>query len=104
MNGRNTVEPPVRELDELKHANNAHPESLIKQIHILDNLKNRVLGLLVGNTHRIIIAADHGTSRMAVKVRNTEYDNAYPKPDNVGIYKYGRFVKEQKMNPNIQLR
>ena len=99
MDGRNTVEPPVRELDELKHANNAHPESLMKQFHILDNLKNRVLGLLVGNTHRIIIAADHGTSRMAVKVRNTEYDNAYPKPDNVGIYKYGRFCEGTEDEP-----
>ncbi len=93
MNGRNLVEPPVRELDELKHANNTHPESLIKQLKILDELKNRVLGLLVGNTHKIIIVADHGTSRLAVKVRNTNLDNAIPKPDNVGIYKYGRFCE-----------
>ena len=76
----------------------------MKQFHILDNLKNRVLGLLVGNTHRIIIAADHGTSRMAVKVRNTEYDNAYPKPDKWVFINTGVFVKEQKTNPNIQLR
>lgn len=93
MNGRNTVEPPVRELDELKHSNNVHPESLIKQFHILDLLKNRVLGLLVGNIHRIIIAADHGTSRLAVKVRNTPFDVAIPKPENVSIYKYGRFCE-----------
>ena len=75
-----TLSSPVRELDELKHANNAHPESLIKQFHILDGLKNRVLGLLVGNTHRIIIAADHGTSRMAVKVRNTNTTMFIPSP------------------------
>ena len=93
MDGRNVVEPPVRELDELKHANNTHPESLIKQLKILDELKNRVLGLLVGNTHRIIIASDHGTSRLAVKVRNTSLDNAIPKPDNIEIYKYGRFCE-----------
>ena len=99
LNGRNTVEPPVRDLDELKHANNVHPESLIKQFHILDSLKNRVLGLLVGNTHRIIIAADHGTSRMAVKVRNTEYDNVYPKPTNVSIYRYGRFCEGTEDEP-----
>lgn len=93
MNGRNTVEPPVRELDELKHANNVHPESLIKQLNILDQLKNRVLGLLIGTTHRVIIAADHGTSRMAVKVRNTAFDNALQKPESTGIYKYGRFCE-----------
>lgn len=91
MNGRNTSEPPIRELDELKHSNNVHPESLIKQLNIIDQLKNRVLGLLVGNTHKIIIVADHGTSRMAVKVRNSSFDNAVKKPENIEIYKYGRF-------------
>ncbi len=93
MSGRNTVEPPVRELDELKHANNVHPESLIKQLNILDQLKDRVLGLLVGNTNKIIITADHGTSRMAVKVRNTAFDNALQRPENTEIYKYGRFCE-----------
>ena len=100
MDGRNTIEPPVRELDELKHSNNVHPESLIKQFNILDALKNRVLGLLVGNIHRIIIAADHGTSRLAVKVRSTEYDNAIPKPEGVSIYKYGRFCEGTEDEPN----
>ena len=99
MDGRNTIEPPVRELDELKHASNVHPESLIKQLHILDGLKDRVLGLLVGSVHRIIIAADHGTSRMAVKIRNTEYDNVYPKPENINIYKYGRFCEGTEDEP-----
>lgn len=93
MNGRNTVEPPVRELDELKHANNVHPESLIKQLNIIDQLKDRVLGLLVGSTNKIIITADHGTSRMAVKVRNTAFDNALQRPENTEIYKYGRFCE-----------
>ena len=93
MDGRKTVEPPIRELDELKHANNVHPESLIKQLQILESLKNRVLGLLVGSIHRIIIAADHGTSRMAVKIRNTKYDNSLPKPENRNVYKYGRFCE-----------
>lgn len=62
MDGRNIVEPPVRELDELKHANNVHPESLIKQLNILNQLKDRVLGLLVGSTSKVIITADHETS------------------------------------------
>lgn len=93
MDGRNIVEPPVRELDELKHANNVHPESLIKQLNIIDQLKDRVLGLLVGSTNKIIITADHGTSRMAVKVRNTVFDNAIQRPENTEIYKYGRFCE-----------
>lgn len=93
MDGRNIVEPPVRELDELKHANNVHPESLIKQLNILNQLKDRVLGLLVGSTSKVIITADHETSRMAVKIRNTAFDNAIPRPENTEIYKYGRFCE-----------
>lgn len=92
-NGRKTVEPPFRGLDELKHSNNVYPESIIKQLSTLDDLKDRVIGRLVGNTHRIIIASDHGSSRIAVKVRNTVYDNEYPKPDGTEIYKYGRFCE-----------
>lgn len=91
MNGRKTIEPPVRDLDELKHANNVHPESIIKQLSILDGLKSRVLSSLVGATKRILIVADHGTSRLAVKVRNSVYDNVYPRPADTTIYKYGRF-------------
>jgi len=94
MNGRNTAEPPIRDLDELKHSNNVHPESLIKQFGHLDSIKDRVLGLLNGNISKVIIAADHGTSRLAVKIRNTEYDNALPKPDGVSVYKYGRFCDD----------
>ena len=93
MNGRNTVEPPIRELDELKHANNVHPESLIKQLDILDKLKDRVLGLLIGNTKKIIITSDPGTSRLAVKVRNTAFDSTVQRPENLEIYKYGRFCE-----------
>lgn len=94
MNGRNTAEPPIRDLDELKHSNNVHPESLIKQFGHLDTIKDRALGLLNGNISKVIIAADHGTSRLAVKVRNTEYDNDLPKPEGVSVYKYGRFCDD----------
>ena len=57
----------------------------------MDSIKDRVLGELTGNTSRVIIAADHGTSRLAVKIRSTELDNTYPKPDATTVYKHGRF-------------
>lgn len=99
MDGKSTIEPPIRELDTLKHSNNVHPESLIKQLNILNELKNRVIGLLMGNTRRIIITADHGTSRMAVKVRNTPFDNALQRPKDVEVYKYGRFCEGTQDEP-----
>lgn len=93
--GRNTSEPPIRDLDELKHSNNVHPDSIIKQFGLLDGIRDRILGLFAGNINRVIVAADHGTSRLAVKVRGTEYDNALPKPEGVAVYKYGRFCDDQ---------
>ena len=92
---RNTSEPPIRDLDELKHSNNVHPDSIIKQFGLLDGVRDRILGLFAGNINRVIVAADHGTSRLAVKVRGTEYDNALPKPEGVAVYKYGRFCEDQ---------
>lgn len=98
MNNREVSEPPIRELDELKHGNNEHPESIIKQLDILDNMKDRILGLLTGNIRKVIITSDHGTSRLAVLIRNTQYDHVYPKPDGLEVYKYGRYVQSTQDN------
>lgn len=94
MNGRLTVEPPMRELDEHKHANCVYPENIIKELEILKSVKDRALSALGGSVTRIIIAADHGTSRLAVRVRNTEFDNVLPKPEDTPVYKYGRFCDQ----------
>lgn len=91
---RNTIQP-IRELDEFKHSNNIYPESLIRQLNILDEIKDKALGCFDGNINKIIITSDHGTSRLAVKVRDTEFDNAISKPENVKIYKYGRYCDDK---------
>ena len=98
MNNREVSDPPIRELDELKHGNNEHPESIIKQLDILDGLKNKALGLLTGNIRKVIITSDHGTSRLAVSVRNTQYDRVIPKPDGLEVYKYGRYAASTQDN------
>ena len=96
MTNREVSEPPIRELDELKHGNNEHPESIIKQLSILDGLKDRILGLLTDNIRKVIVTSDHGTSRLAVSVRNTPYDMVYPKPDDSEVYKYGRYTESKQ--------
>ena len=94
LDNKNLIKPPVRELDELKHSNIVYPESIIKQLDVLEQIKNRVIGSFSSKIHRIIIVSDHGTSRMAVMVRNTEYDNVLSKPENIDIYKYGRYSND----------
>ena len=63
-------------------------------LSVLEQIKNRVIGSFSSKIHRIIIVSDHGTSRMAVMVRNTEYDNVLSKPENIDIYKYGRYSND----------
>lgn len=98
MLDRQTIEPPVRELDEHKHANCVYPENVIKELEILKTVKDRALSALNGPVTRIIIASDHGTSRLAVRIRNTEYDSVLPKPEEASVYKYGRFCDH--ISPN----
>lgn len=95
MEGRNMIDP-LRRLDELKHSNIHFPDSLINQLDILDNIKDCISGLFAGKVHKIIIASDHGTSRLAVRVRNTEFDTAVQKPQDTEIYNYGRFCNATK--------
>ena len=102
MNGRQTVEPPMRELDEHKHANSIYPENIIKELEILKAVRDRALSALSGTVSKIIIAADHGTSRMAVRIRNTEFDNVLPKPEDTSVYKYGRFCDQNPNGPEYE--
>lgn len=94
MNGRNIAQPPIHQLDELKHGRHTHPESLMEQFNILDSLKGRVLAALTGDIRRVIITGDHGTSRMAVKARGEAFDHVYPKPENAAVYRYGRYCED----------
>ena len=91
---RQIIDPPMRELDEHKHANCVYPENIIRELNILDTIKDKALGVLSGSISRIIIAADHGTSRLAVKIRNTSFDRPIAKPENAKICKYGRYCEE----------
>ena len=77
----------MRELDEHKHAYCIYPENIIRELEILKAVKDRALSALSGTVSRIIIATDHGTSRMAVRVRNSELDNVLPKPEGTPVYK-----------------
>jgi hypothetical protein len=94
LHERQMIEPPMRELDEHKHANCIYPENVIKELDILRTVKDRALSALSGTITRIIIATDHGTSRMAVRIRNTEFDNVLPKPEGSSVYKHGRFCEK----------
>ncbi|MBR5913420.1 MAG: BREX-4 system phosphatase PglZ [Selenomonadaceae bacterium] len=78
------------ELDEMKHSNTAYPENIINELNFLATLKGKILTEL-NRFNKIILCADHGTSRLAVISRKTKFDKTY---SNAGqkVYNCGRFV------------
>ncbi len=87
--GRNTLQP-VYQLDELKHSNCDYPLSITKEFSEINKIRDLVLNSFSSSIRRIIVATDHGTSRMAVLVRETEFDHKI-KPGEREIYRYGRY-------------
>ncbi|MBR3051101.1 MAG: BREX-4 system phosphatase PglZ [Selenomonadaceae bacterium] len=89
LQGRN-IAAEVLELDKLKHESRTYPENILGELKFLSTLKEKILHAL--EVHgKIILCADHGTSRLAVLVRQTKFDTAFP-PEGRRAYKNGRFA------------
>ena len=87
--GKN-VAAEILDLDTLKHNNPPYPENILGELEFLTALKEKILR--ASNTFRkIILCADHGTSRLAVLARQTKFDNAFPS-EGRQVYKSGRFA------------
>lgn len=80
----------VLELDTLKHENRTYPENILAELKFLSTLKEKILHAL--DIHeKIILCADHGTSRLAVLSRQTKFDTIFS-ADGRTVYKSGRFA------------
>ena len=89
LNGKKTLEP-IYALDELKHSTFSYPLNITKEFDELKKIKELVLNAFNETTKKVIIASDHGTSRLAVLVRETKFDNKI-KAEGLEIYRYGRY-------------
>lgn len=78
------------ELDEMKHSTINYPENIIHELKFLSALKENFLTALESST-KIIISADHGSSRLAVLARKTKFDKTYSN-DGRKVYNCGRFA------------
>ena len=86
---KNIAEETV-ELDEMKHSNAAYPENIINELNFLSKLKEKILTAL-NQFNKIILCADHGTSRLAVISRKTKFDKTHSS-DGRKVYNCGRFA------------
>lgn len=89
MDGRRVV-IYASDLDKMKDGGNQYPRSIEQELDFLDSIVEKINYEFSGGVTRIILTSDHGSSRMAVLIRNTSLDKKY----NAGerqIYKYGRF-------------
>jgi len=79
------------ELDNWKHANHQYPHSLVKELDIVMDLSNTVRNLFV-NYDKVLIVADHGSSRLAVLHKSAK---GLPTKGEVKKYKYGRYCEDR---------
>ena len=89
LQGRNVAGEELS-LDRLKHENLPYPENILNELNLLTTLKEKVLRAFNGY-EKIILCADHGTSRLAVLARQTNFNVALP-AENRTVYKNGRFA------------
>lgn len=76
-------------LDQLKHSTtSSYPESIVTEFEYINKIRNQVDDLLT-RASTVIIATDHGTSRMAVLYR--EKSKVYCSKENSHRYDFGRF-------------
>lgn len=101
--GKNVLES-IYALDELKHSTFSYPLNITKELDEIRKVKDLVLNSFNGNVKKVIIASDHGTSRLAVLVRETPYDNKIKK-EGLSLFRYGRYCNgieyEQELDTTI---
>lgn len=78
--------------DEMKHGSSPYPKAIENELSFLDSLKEKIRNAFSPSISRVILTTDHGTSRMAVLVRSTEFDLKIPAKGHA-IYKYGRYCE-----------
>lgn len=75
------------ELDKIKHSNSVtYPFNLIKEFAEINKIVNQIVTLLT-DKEQVIVAADHGTSRLAVLAKGDTFEAK----SNAKKYKYGRY-------------
>lgn len=78
------------ELDELKHKKANYPLNIISEIDLINKIADEAVALME-DYEEVIIAADHGTSRLAV-IANGDVINAH---ESAKTYKYGRYCIDE---------
>lgn len=84
------VAAEILDLDTLKHESRAYPENILGELEFLSTLKEKILRALDAH-EKIILCADHGTSRLAVLARQN-FDKAFP-AEGRKVFKSGRFAE-----------
>lgn len=95
LSGRKVVEN-CGLLDRLKHGMPDYTTGIIQEMEFFDGLVNKIEGSFSNDIDRIILTSDHGSSRMAVLVRKTEFDNKIDSQGNT-VFEYGRYCEDTEV-------
>lgn len=78
------------ELDALKHKKANYPQNIISEIDLINKIANDAIALME-DYEQVIIASDHGTSRLAVLSNG----NVVKASESADTYKYGRYCIDE---------
>jgi hypothetical protein len=76
--------------DKLKHSNIQYPKNIETELNLLGDIKKTIDTGLLNHKH-IILATDHGSSRMAVLAKG----DSFKSDENAKIFYYGRFCLDK---------
>ena len=77
-------------LDELKHGATYYPSNIVEELAFIATIKEKVQDAFATGIERVVLTSDHGTSRLAVLARKSQFDHKIS-PQGHEIYKYGRY-------------
>ena len=97
LNNRNVI-VEILDLDTFKHTNQNYPENILGELKILVTLKEKILNAL-HKFKKIILCADHGTSRLAVLARE-DFGKIFSSEERQ-VYKNGRFAVAREGDEKI---
>jgi len=97
-----SISEEIRDLDDLKHGHSSYPNNILREMDILDALTNKIEDFFESGKSKIILTSDHGTSRLAVLIRETTFDQKVSAQGNI-VYNHGRYCEGTNIAEDVPM-
>lgn len=102
LEGKNVIWQTL-DLDHLKHGVLGYPDNILKEFDSIKATVDKIKATLEDRYNKLIIASDHGSSRLAVLSRNSRFDNKLTATEGCTVYKHGRYCDSTDIGEDIEM-